>query len=405
MSLTRRLVERAWELPIESEDFGTVRSLFYDHLGVTAAGARDGSALSVGRFSDTVYGKGPTLPVIGTAGSLPVLGATMTNAVAAHSTEYDDVHNSSSSHPGVVVFPAALAAARLSGAGAGRFLAGAIVGYEVMCRIGVAASPSSLYARGFHPTPVIGVFGAAAAAAYVMGLPVGRAVSALGIAGSMAAGSMQFLADGAWTKRLHPGLAARNGLEAAMLAAEGYRGTTDPLGGEKGFFASYCRPVRTEAVLDQWGDRPLEIQATSIKAHTCCRYKQGGIDALLDIRARGGFSPSDISSVTIGLLSMAHDIVAVPVETKKRPQGVVDAQFSMPFGAAVALSRGRAGLDEYQESLLSDPELTRLMDLTDCVVDPDSGRRVSRKVEDLGPGVHRRRTFLARRHRLPQGRS
>ncbi len=370
MSLARQLVERAWDIPIDAQDLETIRSLFYDHLGVSAAGAGDGSALAVGRFSDTVYAKGPTLPVLGTDRSLPVLGATMTNAVAAHSTEYDDVHNSSSSHPGVVVFPAALAAARLAGATADRFLAGTIVGYEVMCRIGMAANPPSLYARGFHPTPVIGVFGAAAAAAYVMDLSVDRAVSALGIAGSMAAGSMQFLVDGAWTKRLHPGLAARNGLEAAMLAAEGYRGTSDPLGGDKAFFASYCRPIRAEAVLDQWGERPLEVRATSIKAHTCCRYKQGGIDALLDIRSRGGFSPSEISSVTVGLLSMAYDIVAVPVETKKRPQGVVDAQFSMPYGAAVALSRGRAGLDEYQESRLSDPELVRLMDLTNCVVDP-----------------------------------
>jgi 2-methylcitrate dehydratase PrpD len=355
---------------IAPEDFDTARTLLYDHLGVTAAGAQDGSALSVGRFSSAVYGKGPTLPVLGTDRSLPVLGAVMTNAVAAHSTEYDDVHNSSSSHPGVVVFPAALAAARLSGASAERFLSGAIVGYEVMCRIGVAANPSSLYARGFHPTPVIGVFGAAAAAAYVMEMPVGRTVSALGIAGSMAAGSMQFLVDGAWTKRLHPGLAARSGVEAAMLAQEGYRGTEDPLGGEKGFFASYCQPLRIEAMVDGWQERPLEIRATSIKAHTCCRYKQGGIDALLDIRARGGFSPSDISSVTVGLLSMAHDIVAVPAEIKKKPQGVVDAQFSMPYGAAVALSRGRAGLDEYQESLFSDPDITRLMDLTNCVVDP-----------------------------------
>lgn len=369
-NLTHRLLHRAWEIEIGSADLNAARSLLYDHLGVTAAGSGDESARSIGRVADITFGRGATLPLVGGSREMPALGAAMTNAVAAHSTEYDDVHNSSSSHPGVVVFPAALAAGRLTDANATTFLRAAVVGYEVMCRIGIAANPPSLYARGFHPTPVIGVFGAAAAASFIMGLPVSRAVSALGVSASMAAGSMQFLLDGAWTKRLHPGLAARNGVEAALMAAEGFRATEDPLAGEKGFFAAYCQSARPESMLDQWGERPLEVSATSVKAHTCCRYKQGAIDALLQIRSRGDFSPAEISSVTIGIPSVAHDIVWAPVELKRRPQGVVDAQFSMPYGAAVALSRGRAGLPEYRESLLSDPDLIRLMDLTTCQVDP-----------------------------------
>ncbi|MDX1450599.1 MAG: MmgE/PrpD family protein, partial [Acidimicrobiia bacterium] len=299
------------------------------------------------------------------------LRAAMANAVGAHSIEYDDVHNAASSHPGVAVIPAALAAADMVEADAETFLLGVVAGYEVMCRVGRAANPPAHYARHFHPTGTTGHFGAAGAAAVIFGLDVDQTVSALGIAATMAAGSMEFLLDGAWTKRLHPAQAARNGVEAALMAQHGFKGTEDGIGGVRGFLAGYTGDPNPKEILLDWDDRPLEVQNTSIKAHTCCRYKQGPIDALLQIRSENGLESTDVAAVRIGLLTVAEDIVWEPVAAKRRPATVVDAQFSMPYGAAVALRDGRASLSQYDGSLFDDGEVLRLMDATECVVDTE----------------------------------
>ena len=370
MSLTRDLIERVWDLTFQdltSGDLTAARSLLLDITGVAANGSTTRSAKSMQRFV-AANGEGAA-PIIGTSLTADPVRAAMANAVAGHSIEYDDVHNASSSHPGVVVFPAAVAAAQLAGADAQRFLLGAAVGYEIMCRVGRAANPPAHYARHFHPTGTAGHLGAAAAAASIMGLGVGDAVSAVGIAATMASGGMEFLADGAWTKRLHPAHAARDGVEAAQLAAEGFRGTKDGIAGDRGFLNAYSGDPNPKELLADWGDRPLEVSATSIKAHTTCRYNQGPIDALLQIRERHDLGPEEVADVRIGLLSVAEDIVWQPVAAKRRPRTVVDAQFSMPYSAAVALRDGRASLGQYDGSLFEDPVVLRLMDATECVVD------------------------------------
>jgi 2-methylcitrate dehydratase PrpD len=371
-SLTRDLVEHLLELDrddLTPDVLDSTRALLFDFIGVAANGASTASAQAMQAFV-TALDDGHA-PIIGTSLTTSPLRAAMANGVAAHAIEYDDTHNASSSHPGSVIIPAAMAAASMSEADAGSFLLGVVVGYEAMGRIGRAAGPASHYARHFHPTGTIGHFGAAAAAASILGLDPEQTASAFGIAGSMAAGSMQFILEGAWTKRLHPAHAARDGVEAALLAQSGYLGPHDAIAGERGFLAGYCESPDPKELLAEWGDRDLEIQNTSIKAHTCCRYMQGPIDALLDIRAEHNIDPDEIESIVVGLLSVAEDIVAEPVEKKRRPQNVVDAQFSMPFGAAVAMRFGRVSLPEFDEAVFKDPEIGRLMDITQCVVDPD----------------------------------
>ena len=372
MSLTRDLIERVWELSLpglSEADLDATRGLLLDHLGVAANGATTDSGRTMQDFA--VSSNSGAAPIVGTSRTSGPLHAAMANAVAAHSIEYDDVHNSASSHPGVAVIPAAIAAAQIADADAEQFLLGVVAGYEVMCRVGRAANPTAHYRRHFHPTGTTGHFGAAAAAASIFGLGVDSTVSALGIAGTMAAGAMQFLLDGAWTKRLHPAQAARNGVEAALMAQHGFKGTDDGIGGDRGFLAGYSDDPNPKEILAEWGDRPLEVRNTSIKAHTCCRYKQGPIDALLAIRSAHSLRGTDVAGIRIGLLSVAEDIVWQPIEAKRRPSTVVDAQFSMPYGAAVAISEGRASLAQYDGSLFGDPEIRRLMDATERVIDTD----------------------------------
>ena len=375
MSRTRELAEAVHGIEFDSlseAEIEAVRRLLLDHIGVAAAGSTTDSAAAfrrtMGRFA---HDDSASLPVIGAGLLAAPVPAAMANAVAGHCVEYDDVHNASSSHPGVVMFPAAMAATALAGGDERDFVRAAVIGFEVMCRAGRAADPVSHYARHFHPTGTIGTLGAAAATAAALGLDVDRMNSAIGIAGSMASGSMQFLVDGAWTKRLHPALAARNGVEAGLLAGDGYVGTVDGICGDRGFLAAYSDAPVPDRLLEGWGERPLEVVDTSIKRHTCCRYNQGAIDALLAIRAIHGVAADDVESVVIGIPSVAVDIVAEPAATKRRPASVVDAQFSLAFGAATALLWGRAGLAEYDESRLDEPAALALMDRVTYEVDPE----------------------------------
>ena len=378
MSRTRELAEAVASIDFDSlghAEMAAVRRLLLDHLGVAAAGSLTDSAAAfrrtMGRFA---HDESAAVPVIGAGITAAPVPAAMANAVAGHSIEYDDVHNASSSHPGVVMFPAATAATALAGGDERDLVRAVVIGFEVMCRAGRAADPVSHYARHFHPTGTIGALGAAAAAAAAAGLDAKGLNSAVGIAATMASGSMEFLSDGAWTKRLHPALAARNGVEAALLAADGYVGTDDGICGRRGFLASHSEAPAPERLLEGWGQWPLEVVSTSIKRHTCCRYNQGAIDALLSIRSAHRLDAAEVESVVIGVPSVAVDIVSEPAAAKRRPASVVDAQFSLPFAAAAALLWGRAGLAEYDETRLADPAALALMDRVRYEVDPEIDR-------------------------------
>ena len=157
-----------------------------------------------------------------------------------HSLDFDDTHARASLHTSAPIVPAALAAAEMAGVDGEELVPAIIAGYEIQTRLSMALGPADHYDRGFHPTATCGVFGAAAAAGKVFCLDADAMALAFGIALSQSAGSMQFLLDGAWTKRFHVGHAAMCGLMAATLAHEGFRGAADPFEGKAGFFHAYA---------------------------------------------------------------------------------------------------------------------------------------------------------------------
>lgn len=372
-SAAARLVYRLWSLSSNSfglEDRKVVASLLLDHVAVAAAGSRAASSQVVrAALESTTRGALGAVPIIGTGMSLQPLDAAFANAAAAHSIEMDDTHSAASIHPGVVIFPTALSCAAMLGSTADTFVLGVVRGYEAMCRIGRAAGPENLYRRHLHPTSVVGHFGAAIAAASIIGLSEERAISAVGVAATLTAGTMQFLEDGSWTKRLNPGNAARNGIFSALLAERDFVAPRDGLGGIGGFLAMVGRR-RQRGLLEQTGTAPLEINATSLKPHACCRYNQGPIDAVLALRTRHVIDVTDVASIEVGLLSVAMDIVWRPIEAKRHPASVVEAQFSLPFSIAVALADGMAGPRQFSEARIDDPILNRLMQRVTCVKDP-----------------------------------
>jgi 2-methylcitrate dehydratase PrpD len=249
-----------------------------------------------------------------------------------------------------------------------KFLSAVVAGYEAAARIAMAVQPKQHYALGFHPTPTCGVFGAAITSAKLLGLTAEQTLAAVGIAGSMAAGSMEFLAEGAWTKRIHPGLAAQNGIHAALLAAEGFMGPLHILEGRDGFLHGYSREPIPERLTEDLG-QSFEILHTAVKPHACCRYMQGPIDGILAIMDEHKIQAAEVHRIEIAVLEAGWGLVAEPRAKKYNPESVVDAQFSMPFGAAIAAIEGAAGLDQFTLEKTQSPIVRELMDKVALVKD------------------------------------
>jgi 2-methylcitrate dehydratase PrpD len=306
--------------------------------------------------------------VLGEASRWSPLGAALLNGAFAHSLDFDDTHAAGTLHPGAPVIPAALAAAEMCGAPGHDVIAAIVAGYEVTNRLALALPGGDHYDRGYHPTATCGVFGAAAAAGRVMGFTPAQIEDALGIALSQSAGSLQFLANGAWTKRFQVGWAAMAGLAAALLAREGFRGATEALEGKAGFLRAYAPNPNPERALQGLGEQ-YELMETAVKPYPSCRYGHANVDAALSLRAELALRPEEIEAVTMGLPNKGMLLVGAPLERKRNPQNVVDGQFSGPFVVACALVHGHFRWDSYPR--MDEPALRTLMAKVDCVEDPE----------------------------------
>jgi 2-methylcitrate dehydratase PrpD len=341
------------------------RELLLDLVGVALAGSRQPSSPPAAEAAITLGGHG-VANVIGTRLRTTAVWAALANGTAAHAVELDDVTTESSLHPGVAVIPAAIALAQELNASPAMLMEAIVAGYEVTMRVGNALNPASAYARGFHPTGVAGIFGATMAACHLLGLSSEKCVMALSIAGTLAAGSLEYLSDGAWTKRLNPGWAGHAGITAARLAQAGFNGPRTVFEGRLGVLHAYSDDAYPERLLADLG-QPLQVMRVSIKPYACCRYNHGLIDCMLSLRS--SVSVDDVVELRLGVLSGGALLVADPIEQKRAPQGVVDAQFSAPYAAAVALLYGVGGMEAYTPERLADPRVRALMARTDCYRD------------------------------------
>ena len=361
--LTRTLVHFCHALipeDLSGEIVERVKYLLLDYLGVAIAGSLTESSQPIYRMLAHSPSPGPCT-VFGTASQTSAEFAALANGTAAHSVELDDTHQAGSIHLGVVMFSTAIALSETQpDIDRGQFVAAVVAGYEVAARLAMALQPKSHYELGFHPTSTCGVFGAAVTAAKLLHLTEEQMLSAVGIAGSMAAGSLEFLAQGAWTKRLHPGLAAQNGILAAKLAGEGFRGPATIIEGRDGFLSAYSRDAKPELVTQNLG-KDFELMRTSVKPHACCRYMQAPIDGLIELAVECDIQPEQIQRVEIAVLEAGWPLVCEPLERKYAPSNIVDAQFSMPYGAAVALIDRAAGLDQFAGERFHSPQMKSLM--------------------------------------------
>ena len=373
MQITEELVQRCHnlaysELPADVID--RAKYLLLDYIGVAARGSLSDSSRPVQRVISSLDKAQDGAVVIGTDIRVNPPYAALANGIASHSLELDDVVNEASLHPAVAIMTAALAAAHISGCTGKELIEAVVTGYEVTIKLGIALDPAAHYAQGFHPTATCGTMGAAITAAKILRLDPKSMQNALGIAGSQAAGSMEFLSDGAFTKRFHPGWAAHSGIIAALLARDDFTGPGTIIEGRFGFLHSYSPKSDPAKILENWG-KPYEVIKTSIKPHACCRYKQGPIDGILQIMRENELSAAHIENVTLSVLKAGFALVAEPEDLKINPRSIVDAQFSMPFGAAMAILHGKASLDQYTEENLSSPSVKAMMTKITCVKDPE----------------------------------
>jgi len=335
-----------------------------------------------GKGESTVFGDSKTwTPAV----------AALLNGALGHSLDFDDTHADSSLHPSAPVVPAAFAIGELAGASGRDVLTAIVAGYEVCCRLGNALDPTSHYARGFHPTATAGTYGAAAAAAKLFGLSKAQIIAAFGVAGSQAAGSLQFLVNGAWNKRYQVGAAAMNGVIAATLARNDFVGATQSIEGKHGLLVGYSDNAHPDKAVADLG-KIYETMKIGVKPYPSCRYTHAALDALIAMRREHNLTPDQIRRVEIGLHRNGITLTG-DAATKRHPTSIVGGQFSMFFTGAVALDQGRFGWDDYGR--LGDAAVDALADKFDVVQDDrleigrnhPFGARVSITTDD---GVHER---------------
>ncbi|KAF2094886.1 2-methylcitrate dehydratase [Rhizodiscina lignyota] len=333
-----------------------LRILLLDYLGVAVAGSH--LAESTRSFVTGIkkVDGGGHATVIGDSQSWAPNYAALINGALAHSLDFDDTHMGGAVHPGASVISAALAETETNpSASTADMLTALAAGYEITCRLGVSISAAG-YAQGFHNTGTVGIFGSVAAIARLRNLEASVIENAFGIAISLASGSMQFLSNGSWTKRLHPGFAAHNAFICVSLAEAGTMGAAEPIEGKFGLFKAYAnRTFRgvTLPLKQHW-----EFVKTAIKPYPACRMTHGYIelaDKLGEKRREG------VKRITLGLAKAGWPIVGEPKPNKVHPENIVDAQFSAYYQTAVAWLKGSTlGWKVYD--FLDEPPVRELAD-------------------------------------------
>jgi len=315
------------------------------------------------------FGEAGVATAIGHRRTVSAATAAFVNGTAAHGEDYDDTFEGGPVHAGAVIVPAVLAAAELEGASGSSALRGVAVGVEILCRLSLVV-PKAVHAAGFHPTAVFGAPAAAAAVASTLRLEGGELVDALGISGSMAGGIIEYLAEGTWTKRMHPGWAAQSGLRAALLGRAGFKGPRTVFEGTHGLFHGFARTRDGDygALLDGFGERWV-TPSLAFKPYPCGTMIQPYIDCARRLRERMA-NPDDISEIVAEVGEGTVHRLWEPLADKQRPPNGYAAKFSTPYCIAAAFLRGHLGLDAFTDESAADPATRALAAKVRYHVDP-----------------------------------
>ncbi|KFE57512.1 MmgE/PrpD family protein [Pseudomonas syringae] len=346
--------------------------LILDAVGIALASTRYEFAhrtLSAARE----LGEG-TSDVIGFSAKLSLRDAILLNGVLVHGLDFDDTHGRGVIHATASCFPAALGIASKYDASGRDFLTAYVLGMEVATRLASVAK-GGFHQVGFHPTGLIGAFGCALIAGKLQGQTAEQLAMTQGVALSTASGSLEFLEDGAWTKRMHPGWAGVAGLTAATLARHGFIGPKAVYEGRFGLFKSHLGERETEcdyALATENLGSAWEVGEVSVKPVPACHFTHAVADSAVVLHEQG-IRIEDIARITALVPKETIGIVCEPEASKRKPSNSYEAQFSVPYAVASGLLRGRFGLADLEPEAYSDPAALALMEKIDYQEDPQSG--------------------------------
>lgn len=338
-----------------------------DTVGLTVAALET----DYGRAVRAAFPDSGTATVWGLAEGRAPEAAAAINGTCGHGEDYDNTFEGCPVHTGVVIVPALLAAAQRYDLAAPDVARGIVVGIEVMCRLGLVAD-KAVHKAGFHPTAVLGAMSAAAGVSAALRLDRDGIRNALGVAGSMASGIIEYLADGTSTKRLHAGWAAQSGMRAAALGAAGFTGPATVFEGEHGFFHGFSSPRATDfaPLVDDLGTR-WEASRLAFKPFACGTMTQPYIDCAIELRRRG-ITPEQVVRISCDVGEGTVHRLWAPLALKQTPPTPYAAKFSGPFCVAAGWVWGDAGLAQFTEAAVRDPRALALAAKVSFRVDPEN---------------------------------
>jgi 2-methylcitrate dehydratase PrpD len=309
--------------------------------------------------------------VIGHKRTLNAAGAAFVNGTAAHGEDFDDTFEGGPVHAGAVIVPAVLAACERQDPDGRMALIGIAVGTEVLCRLSLVV-PKAVHKAGFHPTAIFGAMGAAAGVGAALGLNAKQIVDALGVAGSMAGGIIEYLAEGAWTKRLHAGWAAQSGIRAALLARAGFVGPRTVFEGVHGLFHGFAHTTDGDydALTGEFGSRWV-TDTLAFKPYPCGTMAQPYIDCARRLVSRG-VKAEDIKEIVCEVAEGTVHRLWEPLADKQRPRNGYAAKFATPYLLAAGFVHGGVGLGAFTERAIQDPKVLALAAKVKFVIDPQN---------------------------------
>jgi 2-methylcitrate dehydratase PrpD len=336
------------------------RRAILDTLAVMLAGQAEPGVRAV-RYAAAAWGTGPCFAV-GADDQLPAPLAALVNGTAAHALDYDDVLDPSMSHPSAALVPALVALAEATGAGAPAVIDAYLVGFEVMARLGEAMNLEH-YRRGWHTTLSLGSPGVAAACARLLGLDARRMAMALSLSTSMAGGSKRQF--GSMAEPLHAGLAAKNGIVAAQLAAAGVEGIAEPFDGRWGYLemmAGEAAPGFGTLAARLGAPPAMEQHGVWLKAYPCCASTHRPVDAMRALRLR----PHQVARID----AIVSEVAAATLRYRV-PRSPAEARFSLPYCLAATLEDGTLGMASFTEAAIARPAIAELIGRIEMRVDPE----------------------------------
>jgi 2-methylcitrate dehydratase PrpD len=346
----------------------TLKFLLKDICGIILSARNEDYVKSL---VETYKGSG-SLISLGHSERFDLFSSAIIAGTAAHGEDFDDTFEGNPMHVGATMIPAMLSAAQKFNLDGDQILKGLAVGSELICRLALVA-PTAMHKQSFHPTAVCGTFGVAAGLSSVLDMSEKQMVSALGIAGSFTSGIIEYLAEGSWTKRVHPGWSANSGMNATLIAKSGFYGPRTVFEGKHGFFEAFAlKEIERDYshLTDGLGKR-WENQNLAFKPFACGTMAQPFVDCAIKIRKKIK-NLDEISSITAKVGEGTVHRLWEPLKEKRQPSTPYSAKFSVPYCVAVGFIRGDAGLNEFNEKSINDKEILNLASKVNYEIDPNN---------------------------------